>query len=386
MAIVLFDTDAHRSLYPLTYTKSVARLFFGMLTVQERWQLITEKDVFIETVPYLQALYDVAPDDVHTWINASVLADTHVVEKLQQLKEGDVLEDGNGIIACCGKGNHRNEVLENTSINFMVTTDVRWLQYPHQLIHINDEFLRSDFALLTKDKTSLPLSSTNQIIGGEKVFIEEGASVECVTINAHTGPVYISKKAMVMEGSLLRGPLFIGESAVIKMGSKIYGATSLAQQTTAGGEIKNSIIQSYSNKAHDGYLGDSVVGEWCNFGAGATNSNVKNTAGDIMLWNEAQNGYINAGNKCGVITGDYTRVAINSSINTGSVYGISCNIFGEGLLPTRLRNFSWGTSGEGYTIDKASKHIRQWKAFKGQDMSEAEENVLTYIFDNFINT
>ena len=169
------------------------------------------------------------------------------------------------------------------------------------------------------------------------------------------------------------------------MGAKIYGATTIGRHCTAGGEIKSVLMMDYSNKAHDGYLGDSVIGAWCNFGAGASNSNVKNTAGNIRLWNSHENAYVNAGFKCGVIMGDYTRVAINSSINTGSVYGISCNVFGEGLLPTQLGNFSWGVRGEGYELSKAIKHIRQWKEFKHQFLSDKEESVLTYIFDNFLN-
>ena len=188
-----------------------------------------------------------------------------------------------------------------------------------------------------------------------------------------------------MEGSLLKGPLAVHDNAVVKMGAKIYGTTSVGRHCTVGGEIKNSIIQSYSNKAHDGYLGDSIIGTWCNIGAGASNSNVKNTAGNIWLWNEYDKANVNAGNKCGVIMGDYTKVAINSSINTGSVYGVSCNVFGEGLLPARLRNFSWGANGVGYVLDKAIKHIKQWKQFKQQTLSAEEESVLTYIFDNFIS-
>lgn len=386
MAVVLFDTDSRKSLYPFSYTKAVADLFFGMLTIRDRWQLTLEQDVLIETEPYLQPLYDHVPDEIHIFINASLLPDEPIIHKIKSLKEGDVLEDGTGIIACCGKGNALKAAMENSASNFAVATDVGWLLHPHQLLHLNDAFLRSDFALTTKGKTSQVIPASNHCTAPENIFIEEGASVECACINALSGPVYIGKNAVVMEGSLLRGPLFIGESAVVKMGAKIYGATSIAHSATAGGEIKNSIIQPFSNKAHDGYLGDSVVGEWCNLGAGVTNSNVKNTAGDIFLNTENNDMPVNAGTKCGVLMGDYTRVAINSSINTGSVYGISCNVFGDGLLPVCLRNFSWGVTGEGYAIDKATKHINQWKRFKGQKLTPAEESVLTHIFDNFIDS
>ena len=227
--------------------------------------------------------------------------------------------------------------------------------------------------------------ASNQYINPAQIYLEDSATVEFCMINATEGPVYIGKNALVMEGCLLKGPLVINEGAVVKMGTKLYGATTIGPFCTAGGEIKNVVMQGYSNKAHDGYLGDSVIGEWCNFGAGCSNSNVKNTAGNIMLWSESDNAYINAGNKCGLIMGDYTRVAINSSINTGSVYGVSCNVWGNGLLPTRIRNFSWGVSGESYTLLKAMQHIRQWKTFKHKSLTVEEESVLTYIFEHFIN-
>ncbi len=386
MAIVLFDTNKRERLFPLTYTKAVADLFFGLFTIKQRWQLLTGEEIYVETADYLQVLYPILPAGIHTWISASVLNFPDMIEKIKAMKQGDVFEDENGIIACKGNGKNVADVLKHAAMNFTTVTDAEWLFYPHQLLKKNDSFIRSDFALQTKNKTAMPLSGSNQCINKENIFVAEEASVSCSIINAESGPVYIGKNAVVMEGSLLRGPLSIGENAIVKMGCKLYGATSVGAYCTVGGEIKNSILQACSNKAHDGYLGDSLIGAWCNLGAGATNSNVKNTAGDVMLWNEYEKAFINAGNKCGVITGDYTKVAINSSINTGSVYGVSCNVFGEGLLPTQLRNFAWGASGEGYTIDKAIKHIRQWMNFKQQTLSGEEESVLTYIFDNFIDS
>lgn len=383
MAVVLFDTDARSRLYPFTYTKAVAHLHFGMLTIKQRWQLILNETIYVETAPYLQRLYEAVPHGIHTFINACVLPFGDAVEKIRTMQQGDVMEDENGIIACKGWGNHLNEVLEDSATRFVNISEAKRLLYPRQILQWNKPFIAFDFALLTQNKTSQILSKTNQTIHPENIFIEEGASAECSVINASEGFVFIGKSAVVMEGSLLRGPLFLGEGSVVKMGCKIYGATSVAHHCTVGGEIKNVVMQPFSNKAHDGYLGDSVIGEWCNLGAGTSNSNVKNTGGDIFLQDYFDKTKVSAGNKCGVMMGDYTRVAINSSINTGSVYGVCCNVFGEGLLPKHLRNFSWGVGGEGYAFEKAVQHIRHWKGFKQQQLSPEEEFVLQYIFDQF---
>ena len=186
-----------------------------------------------------------------------------------------------------------------------------------------------------------------------------------------------------MEGCLIRGPLALCDHAILKMGRKVYGATTIGPYCTGGGEIKNTIMQAYSNKGHDGYLGDSLIGQWCNFGAGSSNSNVKNTAGDVLLWNDYTQAHVSAGNKCGLILGDYSRIAINAAINTGSVYGVCCNVFGEGLLPKTLQSFSWGAKGEKYDLQKAYAHIDQWKKMKGQTITSEEKAVLQHIFEAF---
>ncbi len=385
MAVVLFDTEARVRLFPFTYTKAVADLRFGIFSIKERWQRLLNDTVYVHTAAYLQALYPVIPTGIHTWINAAVLPSDNIIDQIKNMRQGEVLEDENEVIACKGLGISINDLMDNAAMDFKVVNEVQWLLYPFEILSLNKSFIALDFALQTTGRTSLPLSTTNQCLQKENVFIEEGASVEFSIINASEGPVYIGSNATVMEGSLLKGPLVIGDNAVVKMGTKMYGATTLGPNCTAGGEIKNVVMQANSNKAHDGYLGDSIIGDWCNLGAGVSNSNVKNTAGDIKLWSGYDGSFISAGNKCGVMMGDYTRVAINSSINTGSVYGVSCNVFGDGLLPRQLRNFSWGAYGVGYAIDKAVKHIGQWKNFKNQSLSAEEESVLTYIFDNFIN-
>ena len=245
------------------------------------------------------------------------------------------------------------------------------------LVKLNDWALRQDFAMITKGRSSAAISSTNKTMNSFDIFIEEGATIEHSILNATDGPIYIGRNATVMEGSMLRGPLAVCENAVIKMGSKIYGATTIGPYCTAGGEIKNSILMGYSNKAHDGYLGDSVLGEWCNLGAGTSNSNIKNTAGNIKM--KLKYVEVDAGMKFGLLMGDYSRAAINTSFNTGSVVGVCCNVFSSGLTEKFIPDFSWGSKGEKYLLEKAFTDIDNWKKFKGQSITEKEKKTLTDI-------
>ncbi len=224
----------------------------------------------------------------------------------------------------------------------------------------------------------MEISATNQLIYPENIFVEEGASVSHSILNATDGPIYIGKNAEIQEGSLIRGPFALCEGSRIKMGSKIYGATTIGPYCLAGGEIKNSILMSYSNKAHDGYLGDSVIGSWCNLGAGTSNSNLKNTAGIVKMWSKEKNTFINAGNKCGLLMGDYSRCAINTSFNTGTIAGISCNIFGNTFPSKFIDNFRWGN--EKYIFEKAISDINNWKKLKGLEITEEEIESLKNIY------
>jgi UDP-N-acetylglucosamine diphosphorylase/glucosamine-1-phosphate N-acetyltransferase len=255
------------------------------------------------------------------------------------------------------------------------------LEYSWQLFQWNDEWIRKDFAMMTKGRSSQKISSTNFIQSPENIFIEESASVEYAFINANDGPVYIGKNAVVSEGAMIRGSFVLSDNALVKMGAKIVGATTIGPYCTVSGEIKNSILFGYSNKGHDGYLGDSVIGEWCNLGAGTSNSNVKNSAGDVKVWNAFDEQYHVVGQKCGALIGDYSRFSINSSINTGSYVGVACSIFGNGLLPKVIKDFSFGVDGK-YYFDKALRDINNWKKMKKQSLTKEQVDVLKYIFAN----
>ena len=382
MAIILFDTESRNSLFPLTYTKAIAALRFGILTIQERWALKSKEEVFIKTENYLQTLYPTPILHDHIWVDASVMPDDMLLVEILNLENGSCIIDEFGFVAGRTSIGFHDFTPDISLFNNPIKTPekVKRLKYCWELMLWNDSMIREDFKLVTKGRSSQPISPTVQVVQTADIFIEDGAKLEFCTLNSKTGPIYIGKDAEIMEGSCVRGPFSMGFNSVLKMNSRIYGATSLGPCCMGGGEIKNSVIMGYTNKAHDGYLGDAVIGEWCNMGAGSTNSNVKNTAGEVKVWNYATNSYIGVGQKCGLIMGDYSRVAINSSINTGTIVGVSCNVFGAGLLPTIFNNFSWGISGNRYDLKKAFYAIDNWKKMKNLHITEAETSILETIF------
>jgi UDP-N-acetylglucosamine diphosphorylase/glucosamine-1-phosphate N-acetyltransferase len=259
---------------------------------------------------------------------------------------------------------------------------VNVLNFPWDIFRLNDWAIRQDYYAITRGRVSADIPAGVQVLSPENIFIEPGATLRFCTLNATTGPIYIGKNAEIMEGSTIRGPFAACEHSVVKMGSRIYGATTVGPNSTVGGELKNVVIFGNSNKGHDGYLGDSVVAEWCNLGAGTSNSNLKNNAGEVKVWNMAERDWIAAGHKCGLLMGDYSRSAINTSFNTGSVIGICANIFGPGLVPKYVPSFSWGAQSIAtYSFEKAIEHISNWKKLKKQVLSKDEIQRLKHIFE-----
>ncbi len=376
MAIVLFDNQYRKKLYPFTATKAVADLRLGIFTIKERWEKLTNQKVFIQTENYLQGLYEKISENDLLWVDATVLPDENLLSALFNLEVDSALVNDDGLIAI-----RKISKCENLFQSFKKATSIhiKRLDFAWQLFQWNDEWLRKDFLNIIQNRVSQKISSTNFIQSPQNIFIEEGAVVEYAFINANDGPVYIGKNAVVSEGAMIRGPFALLENALVKMGAKIVGATTIGPACTVCGEIKNSILFGYSNKGHDGYLGDSVIGEWCNVGAGTSNSNVKNSAGTIKMWNAFDKNFYEVGNKAGVLVGDYSRFSINSSINTGSFVGVACSIFGNGLLPKVMNDFTWGTSDE-YEFDKAIRDISNWKKIKHQQLNDVEIDILRYIF------
>jgi UDP-N-acetylglucosamine diphosphorylase/glucosamine-1-phosphate N-acetyltransferase len=385
MNLVLFDNNERTKLYPLTKTCAVADLRIGLFTLRERWDHITKKNVYIHTEPYLSLLYEPIPQGIHLWIDANLVPDENLIDQILDLKENEAVADSFGLIAGC-KFFANNSFSPSAALQNFKTIkkrdDVKRLEYPWQIFQWNDKMLRKDFDYIASGKKSASLPANNQYINPKQIFIEERAEINFSIINASTGPVYIGKNSVVMEGSMIRGPFALCENAILKMGTKIYGATTLGPYCVGGGEIKNVVMQAYSNKAHDGYLGDSVIGRWCNLGAGTSNSNVKNTASMVKMWNGFTKDYIPVDVKCGVIMGDYSRTAINTYLNTGSVIGVCCNIFGEGLPPKYIPDFQWGFKDTTkYDFKKSLQDIANWKKMKDGALTQEETEILKHIFE-----
>lgn len=378
------------NLYPFTLTRQIQDIRVGILTIREKW----EKILGLPSFDRWEDDYKDLDNSIHLdknlgdgicyMIHGNILPTSKLVKALRKLKNGEFISvNGNaGVIFRFTK----EEIIEPNKIKITkaitIKDDIKSIQFPWDIFQLNDYAIRQDFLLLTKNRKSQKISKTNKIVNQKDIFIEKEAVVEQCFINASEGPVYIGKNSLIMEGTCLRGPIGLGEGAVVKMGTRIYGATTIGPFCLAGGEIKNSVFFANSNKAHDGYIGDSVIGEWCNLGAGTTNSNIKNNASNVKVW--TPKGEMNAGAKCGMFMGDYSKTAINSSINTGTVIGVSCNIFGSGLTPKYIPGFSWGSDGvQRYELEKALIDIEDWKKIKGKKVSENEKSILKYIFENY---
>ena len=378
------------NLYPFTLTRQIQDIRVGILTIREKWERIlgiTSFDRWEDDYKDLDRSirFDkIGDDDTCFMIHGNILPSSKLVKALHKLKNGEFISvNGNtGIIFRFSKKEIHEPNKIKVSKAITVRDEIRSIQFPWHIFQLNDYAIREDFDLLTEKRKSQKIPKTNQATKPGNIFIEKGAVVEYCVLNASEGPIYIGKNSLIMEGSAIRGPFACGEGAVLKMNSRIYGATTLGPYCTAGGEIKNSVFFAYSNKAHDGYIGDSVIGEWCNLGAGTTNSNLKNNASAVQVW--TPKGEMNAGQKCGVFMGDYSKTSVNTSINTGTVMGVCSNVFEPGLTPKYIPNFSWGSDGlRRYELQKALKDIDDWKKLKGKSITENEKTILTYIFKNY---
>jgi UDP-N-acetylglucosamine diphosphorylase / glucose-1-phosphate thymidylyltransferase / UDP-N-acetylgalactosamine diphosphorylase / glucosamine-1-phosphate N-acetyltransferase / galactosamine-1-phosphate N-acetyltransferase len=378
------------NLHPFTLTRQIQDIRVGILTIREKWEKLMgmpsfdRKEDDYKDLERSVNINEAVGEGTCFMIHGNVLPDQALVRAAKKLKNGEFISvnGSSGIIFRFTKkeieDKHRIRVTRAVTLQKPVHT----IRYPWDIFRLNDWAIREDFALLTKKRKSRKIPGTNRVIKSSRVFIEKGAKLEHCTINASAGPVYIGKNAEVMEGSLIRGPVALCEGACLKLGTRVYGATTLGPYCIGGGEIKNSVLFGYSNKAHDGYLGDSVIGEWCNLGAGTTNSNLKNNAGEVRVW--TPHGQVSAGKKCGMMMGDYSRTAVNSSINTGTVIGVCCHVFGSGLTPRHIPSFSWGSEGVArYTFEKAIADISSWKQLKGNEITENETGILKYIFDQY---
>ena len=355
MKIILDDTKVKPALYPFTATRHAADIRIGILTIREKWAYSPRFQVDTDIDAYFS---DISSD-------GNLVAAIFAANLIPTKEWLDTLE-----LPVAVPGEHPS--------TFEDADSVKRLDYPWQIFQLNEWALRKDFEMITSGRVSQPISATNRVVGIGDIFLEEGAVVEHAILNATTGPIYIGKNATMMEGCMIRGPFALCEGAVLKMGAKVYGATTIGPYCIAAGEIKNAVLFDHSNKAHDGYLGDSAIGSWCNLGAGTTNSNLKNTAGGVKVWFNALNEYIPAGEKCGLLMGDYSRTAINTSFNTGTVIGVCCHIFGANFPPKLVDNFTWGN--ERYIFEKVLEDISNWKKLKGAILTEQEKTMIQQLY------
>lgn len=385
MQVVLFDTAARTQLYPFSLIRPVAALRSGIFTMQERWAFAFKQEITVLTANYLQQhLLQPADDSDFLYINAAVVYSAALFAEVQAMQKQTALFKGDLVVAVRTDKALLFPVDDIQVASFqqlVAKSPISSIAYPFDLVRMNDALLRMDFDFIRQTTTSTGISSTNTVVNAEQIFIEEGAEVEYCHLNASAGPIYIGKNVLLMEGTMIRGPFAALDEAVVKMGSKIYGATSVGRKCTVGGEIKNTVFFDYSNKAHDGYIGDAVIGSWCNIGAGASCSNVKNTASEIKIWNQPLRKWIAAGNKCGVMLGDYTRVSINSSLTTGMVSGICANIVSNGLSPKYIADFTWNVeTGEKYFLHKALQEIENWMQMKNKTLTNEDKSVVEYLY------
>ncbi len=384
MNLILFDGNRRNHLLPLTFTRPVADIRIGILTIREKWEKYFGSSSTL-TEEYLSGKFTVTYAADNILINSSVCPDEDLVKKIKELKTGEALSSENTLIAVA-LPKHKAETFKEDDTDCFVkhSYTAKFLQVNNlwDIFQKNAEAIEADFKLLTKGRKSAKISSTNTLINAENIFLEEGAKVEASVINASSGPVYIAKDAEVMEGSLVRGPFALCEHSTLKMGAKIYGATTIGPHSKVGGEVNNSVIFGYSNKAHDGFLGNAVIGEWCNLGADSNNSNLKNNYAEVKLWNYAENTFVSTSSQfCGLIMGDHSKCGINTMFNTGTVVGVSCNIFGAGFPRNFVPSFSWGGANGfmNYSLDKALETAKLVMERRHIELTKEDEKIFEYI-------
>jgi len=375
--IILFDpAEARAGLLPLTLTRPVALIRLGITTISEKWQRAIPGTYSYETQGYLSAKFPKteASDGDNLYIAGNVIPDPSLTAAILALKPGMALTTEGRTIARRGDGPQATEEYEGSVMKIEKAWDIFML---------NDEALRRDFADLTAGRSSQPLSPTCRLIGDpSQLFIEEGATVEGAIINVNKGPVYVGRDAEIMEGACLRGPIALCEHAVVNMGGKIYGATTLGPYCKVGGELNNVVMTGYSNKAHDGFLGNAVIGEWCNLGAGCTASNLKNTYAPVRVWDMAEHTFARTGLQfCGLIMGDHSKAGINTMFNTATVVGVGVNFYGAGFPRTFIPSFSEGSTlgMKPVIMDRFFDTASRMMARRHKELTDIDKEIFIYI-------
>ena len=383
MNYILFDSDVRDTLLPFTYTKPVADIRIGILTIREKWEKHLGLTTTTITADYLEEKYPMVEMEENILINASFCPTESLVEKVKNLSKNEAIFKGEDVLAF-----HTTQSQEE--VDFDTYTQIEFDEELLQIKNTSDIFthngkaIQQDFDLITAERTSEIIPAGIQVINPENIFIEEGAQILFSTLNASEGPIYIGKDALIMENSSIRGPFAMCENAVVKMGTKIYKDTTIGPFSKVGGEISNAVIFGYSSKGHDGYLGNSVIGEWCNLGAGTNNSNLKNNYSEVKLWNYETERFAKTGLQfCGLMMGDHSKCAISTTFNTGTVVGVSANIFGSGFPRNFTPSFSWGgTAGyETFQMNKVSEVVTAVMKRKNLVFDVVDQKILDHVFE-----
>ena len=383
MNYILFDGPARNALLPFTFTRPVADILVGIMTIRQKWEMRLGSTTTTLTEEYLSDKFPMVEMEENVLINASFLPNAILAEMVGNLESNQAIFKGEDVIAFYTDEN-QEEVNFDTYEIIEFQGDCLRVEHTWDIFSNNDAAIREDFELLTEDRKSQPIPKSVNTISKENIFIEEGAKLEFVTLNASSGPIYIGKDSEIMEGSVIRGPFVLCEGAVVKLATKIYGATTIGPHSRIGGEVNNSVLFGYSNKGHDGFLGNSVLGEWCNIGADSNNSNLKNNYDEVKLWSYETESFAKTGLQfCGLMMGDHSKCGINTMFNTGTVVGVSANIFGAGFPRNFVPSFSWGgASGfTTYITKKAFETARLVMSRRGVEFDEKEAAILEHIFE-----
>jgi UDP-N-acetylglucosamine diphosphorylase/glucosamine-1-phosphate N-acetyltransferase len=383
MNYILFDGPARNALLPFTFTRPVADILIGIMTIRQKWEAYLGSTTTTVTEEYLSDKFPMVELEENVMINASFLPNAILVEMVSNLGPNQAIFRGEDVIAFFAND-------QQDSIDFDTYEIIEYneecitIEHTWDIFSKNDTAIREDFEFLTQDRKSQPIPKSVNVIASSAIFIEEGAKLEFVTLNASDGPIYIGKDSEIMEGSIIRGPFALCENAQVKMGAKVYGATTVGPYSRIGGEVKNAVLFAYSNKGHDGFLGDSVLGEWCNIGADSNNSNLKNNYEEVKLWSYETEGFAKTGLQfCGLMMGDHSKCGINTMFNTGTVVGVSANIFGSGFPRNFVPSFSWGGAAgfTTYVTKKAFETARLVMSRRNVDFDEREAAILEHVFE-----
>jgi UDP-N-acetylglucosamine diphosphorylase/glucosamine-1-phosphate N-acetyltransferase len=383
MNYILFDGSVRNALLPFTFTRPVADILVGIITIREKWEMRLGSTISTITEEYLSEKYPMVEMEENVMINASFLPNEILAEMVSNLQPNQAIFKGDEVIAFYTSDQQEEVDFDQYEI-IEYNEDCITIEHTWDIFAKNDSAIREDFQLLTQDRKSQPIPKSVNVIASENIFIEEGAKLEFVTLNASTGPIYIGKNAEIMEGSVIRGPFALCNDAQVKMASKIYGATTVGPHSRVGGEVNNAVLFGYSNKGHDGFLGNSVLGEWCNIGADSNNSNLKNNYEEVKLWSYETESFAKTGLQfCGLMMGDHSKCGINTMFNTGTVVGVSANIFGSGFPRNFVPSFSWGgASGfTTYITKKAFETARLVMSRRNVEFDEKEKAILEYVFE-----